>query len=230
MEDKAKQQDRARLTGLSNIGRKHTQATLTKKSDALKGRSYVDLLGEEKACELKNSRSQRMKRTWVEKHDIMCAANKESSMIARNMYLNDAEYREAYTAALSKSLYEAWNSYSAERRDERIGNILRGNQRKPNKPEAYICSMLQFIRPNEWKYVGDGQFILGGKCPDFVNINGEKKIIELFGDYWHKGQKAQDRIDIFSRYGYKTLVIWENELKNNKDVTNKILTFVGEKL
>lgn len=26
---------------------------------------------------------------------------------------------------------------------------------------------------------------IGGLCPDFVNCNGKKVIIELFGDYWH---------------------------------------------
>jgi len=65
--------------------------------------------------------------------------------------------------------------------------------------------------PNEWKYAGDGSLIIRGKCPDFVNVNGRKLIIEVFGDYWHSEERVgknskehmQDRINIFSVVGYK---------------------------
>jgi len=98
----------------------------------------------------------------------------------------------------------------------------------PNKTEIWLENLLDKTFPGEWKYVGDGEVIISGKCPDFININGQKKIIELFGDYWHKGQDPQDRIDIFSPYGYKTLVIWEKELKDFKSLRKKIFDFVVE--
>ena len=84
--------------------------------------------------------------------------------------------------------------------------------KKPNKPEIKLQKLLDSEFPNEWKYVGDGNFILAGKCPDFVNINGKKAIIELYGSYWHKGQDPNVRINLFSEYGYSTLVLWENQL------------------
>jgi very-short-patch-repair endonuclease len=85
--------------------------------------------------------------------------------------------------------------------------------------------ILNSLCPGEWKYVGDGQLIINGRCPDFVNVNGQKKIIELFGDYWHKGENPKDRIKIFEPFGYQTLVIWERELKDLKLVSDKILSF-----
>jgi very-short-patch-repair endonuclease len=98
-------------------------------------------------------------------------------------------------------------------------------QLKPNKPETIILNILNSTSPNEWKYTGDFSFMINGKNPDFVNCNGQKKIIELYGDYWHKGDSEQNRIDTFAPFGYQTLIIWEKELKNINKVINKITTF-----
>jgi hypothetical protein len=99
---------------------------------------------------------------------------------------------------------------------------------RPNKYEQKLETILNEIVPNEYKYVGDGQFIIDGKCPDFLNINGKKKLIELWGGYWHKGQNPQDRIDIFKPFGFDTLVIWANELNDINGLKSKLLTFNGE--
>jgi G:T-mismatch repair DNA endonuclease (very short patch repair protein) len=48
---------------------------------------------------------------------------------------------------------------------------------------------------------------------------------ELYGDYWHKGQNPQDRIDMFKPFGFDTLVIWEKELKDMGAVTERIQEF-----
>ena len=88
---------------------------------------------------------------------------------------------------------------------------------KPNKLEIYLLNILEKLYPSEWKYTGDFSFWINGKNPDFINVNGKKKIIEFFGDYWHRDENPQDRIDIFKTFGYDTLVIWEHELN---DLTN----------
>ena len=97
---------------------------------------------------------------------------------------------------------------------------------KPNKSEVLMLQLLNDLYPGEWKYTGDFSFTLDGKCPDFVNCNGKKLIIEYYGDYWHQGHDPQDRIDVFSPFGYRTLVIWESEMKNLPKVINRIVDFV----
>jgi hypothetical protein len=97
-------------------------------------------------------------------------------------------------------------------KDDHVKSILMGNQIKPNKKEAQLMILLNDLFPHDYKYTGDGKIIIGGKCPDFTNVNGQKKLVELFGDYWHKGEDPSDRINHFLRYGYYTLVIWEREL------------------
>ena len=99
----------------------------------------------------------------------------------------------------------------------------------PNKLETIILAILETLYPGEWKFVGNGEVMIGGKFPDFININGQKKIIEVFGDYWHCGENSEDRINIFKPYGYDTLVIWEHELKDMGTVRNKISEFCSSK-
>jgi hypothetical protein len=114
---------------------------------------------------------------------------------------------------------------------------MKAREVKPNKPEKFLTKLFQKLFPNQWKYVGNGAFWItsGGKHlnPDFVNINGQKKIIEHFGDFHHgekrtgipNEQHEQDRIDLFAKHGYQTLVIWEHELKDVEKLVNKLRKF-----
>lgn len=92
---------------------------------------------------------------------------------------------------------------------------------KPNKKEKFLLELLIHAKL-PYKYVGDGEFILGGCCPDFINTNGEKRPIELFGNYWHKNDDPEERINYFKKYGFNTLVIWESELGSPETMLQKI--------
>jgi G:T-mismatch repair DNA endonuclease (very short patch repair protein) len=106
----------------------------------------------------------------------------------------------------------------------------------PNKPEQ---KLIDFFKEQKlpYKYTGDGSFSVGRKIPDFVNINGEKKAIDMFGDYWHdpvvrkklglKIESPRERISRFKEYGWDLLVIWEKELKDT-NWKNKILKRLEE--
>ncbi len=109
--------------------------------------------------------------------------------------------------------------------EKRLKSMHKSLHIHPNKPETIILNLLNVIYPNEWKFTGDFSLIINGKNPDFVNVNGQKKIIELAGDYWHEKSYTKDRAKVFKPFGYKTLVIWEHELKNIERVTKKIKKF-----
>lgn len=98
---------------------------------------------------------------------------------------------------------------------------------KPNKAEVRMLNLLNELFPDEWEYVGDFSFTLGGKCPDFVHRD-KKLIVEYFGDYWHRGHNADDRVQAFEPFGYKTLVIWGSEMGNMANVIDKINVFAGQ--
>lgn len=115
-----------------------------------------------------------------------------------------------------------------EFREKIIKAIFKANNWSPNKPEKLLTKLLNKLLPNEYKFVGDGKLIVAGFCPDFVNKDNNK-IIEFFGNYWHDKteQKQRDtrRIIIYKKYSYKTLIIWEKELKDLNKVTERILEF-----
>ena len=77
--------------------------------------------------------------------------------------------------------------------------------------------------------------VLGGKVPDFVNINGKKQVIELFGDYWHgekrtkknKETAEREKIEHYAQFGFGCLVVWECELKDLETLEKKLLAFGG---
>jgi len=104
-------------------------------------------------------------------------------------------------------------------------NLHKSLNLKPNQQEKKLNQILQTLFPNEYEYVGDLSFIVGGKNPDFVNVNGQKKIVELYGDYWHRNDDPEERIQLFRNYGFETLVIWERELKNEPRLVSKLKRF-----
>jgi hypothetical protein len=100
---------------------------------------------------------------------------------------------------------------------------------KPNNVEMELQKILNKLFPKEYKYVGDFQFWIDGKNPDFINIDSKNKLIELFGDYWHKGENPKNRINHFKKSGYDTLVIWEKELKDFNSLNKKLIAFHNRK-
>lgn len=106
-----------------------------------------------------------------------------------------------------------------------LSKILSIGNRLPNKLEKKMDKILKSTFPSVWNYVGDGQLIINGKCPDFWN--GKNKLIEVFGDYWHKNDDPNDRIEFFKQYGYDCLVIWESEVKDKNRIINKVTDFVN---
>lgn len=110
-----------------------------------------------------------------------------------------------------------------------VGNMRLARQARPNRVEDRILSMLNTFFPNEWKYVGNGGLVLGRCCPDFVRKNGVNQLIELYGDYWHKGENPQDRIDLFKGHGYDTLIIWQSEFDRlgEEVISNRIREFMN---
>jgi len=108
---------------------------------------------------------------------------------------------------------------------------LRALCKRPTKPERYVIELIsKYGLP--YRYVGDGSVLIGNLNPDFIHSNGEKKIIEVFGRVWHemllrKGdykRTEEGRKKIFSEKGYKTLILWDDELNdaNEKNIIRKI--------
>lgn len=117
-----------------------------------------------------------------------------------------------------------WNNPEYIRKQIQARNVHQ------NKSEKFLESLISQFG---LRFVGDGQVIIAGKCPDFIN---EEKhlIIELFGDYWHsqeltgvpEAQHEKERIELFRSAGYQTLVVWECELKSPDLLVERITKWI----
>ena len=119
-----------------------------------------------------------------------------------------------------------------------IKKVFDGLNMKPNAQEKKVGAILQKHLPNEYAYNGDFScgITIGGKIPDFVNVNGEKVVIEVFGP-WHDEQYMRDHFGgeiswkrtefgtkvHYSQFGYKCVVFWQEDLER-KDVEAFVLS------
>lgn len=50
------------------------------------------------------------------------------------------------------------------------------------------------------------------KIPDFVDVEG-RRLVEVWGDYWHRGEDPEVLIEWYRQVGWDCKVIWEREIK-----------------
>ncbi len=132
---------------------------------------------------------------------------------------------------LSRTKKKLW--LNPEYAKKHLKSMYSTMNKKPTQPEKRLRTLLNKLFPGEYKYVGDGDVWIGGKNPDFININGQKKIIEMFGDYWHSKKhtgvsKKENRVrrqKHFARYGFHCCVIWQSSLSDMKSVKDKLREF-----
>lgn len=93
---------------------------------------------------------------------------------------------------------------------------------RPTTPEREIMHIIE-KHALPFKYVGNGTLIVDHLNPDFVHTT-DKKIVEVFGDYWHDIKNCKEsgieeiRRRRFSKHGYQTHIIWEKNVKNEEYV------------
>ena len=78
-----------------------------------------------------------------------------------------------------------------------------------------------------YRYVGNAQFIINGKCPDFIHSGGKNKLIEFFGERWHRPEEEFTKTEFFAKSGYEVLIIWQKELsiKNRANLFKRLLEY-----
>ncbi len=130
---------------------------------------------------------------------------------------NNANYGGKYT-----KLESVRNKISDANKGRKIGEEemqrrLKSWNRKPSGLEKFFDK----ITPRIVRYTGDGSWwrkLPNGKYknPDF-KIKGQNKVIELFGDYWHRNDNPQELIELYNQLGLQCIVIWEHEVYKNKE-------------
>jgi hypothetical protein len=231
----------------------YTEEIRKRMSDSHKGKIPVNkgVIGVIKRSEeAKRKTSESLKQYYAEHKKVISAVTKEKISKAnkgRKVWNEGVPVREetkekirekrkfqiitqVHKDRIQAGLLSAWENKSEEQRNNWVKNIRRSANIRPNKPETFLLNLLEEMYPGDYKYVGDGEIVIAGKCPDFININGQKKIIEHYGDYYHRNDDPQDRIALFAKYGYSTLIVWERELKDVESLKAKIREFTDTKI
>lgn len=199
-------------------------------------------------------RSKSLKKAWENKNNKW--HTKETKEKQKNANLEyrkrkDCKYNtKEFKKKLSEKHKDIWkdlnSSYNSKERNKKISITMKKLYKdpiflkkyqesikvKPNRPETLL---LEFLKPFGYKFVGDGKLWINGKNPDFINQKNNL-IIEFFGDYWHSEEKTGlskkehelERIKIFKKENFETLVIWESELNNLKLLKKRIINFNKE--
>jgi len=140
-------------------------------------------------------------------------------------YMGNPTNKQAYSERMKKMVANPNNRKKG----------LKALNKKPTKLEE---KLIKIINKNKlpYRYVGNGEFILGGKCPDFLNCNGKKQVIETFGRVFHDPAKTfkksipyhqteKGTMEHYEKYGFDCLVIWGEELDNEQNILDKLERF-----
>ena len=182
--------------------------------------------------ETRKKQSKAMKQRYIENPSFNRGENhplygKKGKLHPKFGKKHSSETRRKQSLGVKNSYQD--NPQLIELRKKHIIEILSKCSQKPNRKENQLSDLLNKLFPNEYKYVGDFSFWIESYNPDFININGKKKIIELFGDYWHNlpeyKKRDKERLKTYKKYGYDVLIIWEHELNNIEKLKQKILKF-----
>ena len=137
----------------------------------------------------------------------LALANKEYMTLANKEYMtlaNKEEHtNEEYVVCLPPSLFVRAKSTTLPFKSVPLSHKMYTTERKLAK-----------VLSNEiWCYCGDTEFVIFGKCPDFLRKDNKPQVLEIFGNFTHGPGDALERIAYFEKFGFKCLVIWEDALE-----------------
>ena len=176
----------------------------------MKKKAYEALKIAMKCPEVKKTLQGIMRKRWAEPND------REKMIEAMKISQGRPEARKMKQERLRK----LWAN------PEYRNKVLKANKKWPTKPEKTFNE----ITPACIRYVGNSAWwrkLNDGKHhnPDF-KVTGQNKVIEIFGDYWHRNDDPQKLIDLYAKAGLECLVFWEREVyENPEQVKEKAIIF-----
>lgn len=137
-------------------------------------------------------------------------------------YWQDKKRSEETKQKIKEAAKKQWQN------EEYIKKVMEAINAKPNKLEEKLDAILSELMPNEFAYNGDFSqgITINRRIPDFVNLNGHKRIIELFGELFHSPfqmlkrkipsrRRYNETIKDYKKCGYKCIIFWGADIKRS---------------
>jgi len=153
---------------------------------------------------------------------IPCRISEENMKI-RSQKMSERQKGKPQPEHVRKLLAEYSRARMADPilRRKQLSKMMAGYRNRPTSLEKIFIALC--VKHNlPFRYVGNGEVWIVRKNPDFININGKKQLVEILGNYWHKEIDVQELIKHYSKYGFECITIWEDELKDENLVLEKI--------
>lgn len=151
----------------------------------------------------------------------------------REKMLNDPKLKSEFYKKISetrknKGLSKEQNNPMSKTENVKKWAKSNNNNLSPNKKEKKLYEIVKNLNNNYELNTRGELIIIGNRIPDIINIK-EKKIIELYGDYWHSMETVEEhenRMKTYEDNGYNAIVVWERELKNESILIEKLNKFI----
>ena len=170
-------------------------------------------------------------RWWMKKYGI---ARREPSKGNLGKKFSLEHRMKISLTRITKGLSKGSNNPMAK--EENVAKYFASCAKRPTKPERVMWDILNTQFPNIFRYNGDfsQKVMVNGLIPDFINVDGKKQIIEVFGDYFHNPERRnlkwnrteKGRVEAYKSVGWDCLVVWERETKDIDALKRKISSFV----
>jgi hypothetical protein len=113
---------------------------------------------------------------------------------------------------ISVAMKANWESLTEEQKRAWVVGSFLGGGYGQTEPERIVEEWLDLNRPGEYKYVGNsGDVTIGGKIPDFINVDGKKEVVEVFGMRWHGWEEVEALKSHYKGFGFDCKILWDFE-------------------
>lgn len=167
------------------------------------------LTGRKRTDEERRNISKGVEKRWIEgkwANRRLLGAPSEEKRLRIAQSLKGHEVTPETRQKLSASSRANWQNPDYRKK------ALEARQMSPNKLEQSLIPTMESLG---FRYTGNGSFWVhdptGSHNPDFKQT-GKRRVVEIWGNYWHRDQDPQEAIQWYATHGFQCLVIWESDL------------------
>mgnify|MGYP001582534388 CR=1 FL=1 len=149
-------------------------------------------------------------------------------------YFSDESRRQTLSVRASKWFADPQRKHQWIERLQQARGAHSPHQTQPEQLFTAICDALRL----PFRYTGNGTFWIDDINPDFVDSNGRRVAIDIFGDYWHTPLFRKEalrpnftehiRKQIAKKHGWHLIIFWASELRR-ADAKERVLKALGRK-